>query len=65
MPEAAVFLAFVLAVVVATAAVLDKGKVRRPWRMLVWSGLALLLPFSLAVFLVLVWLWNGAPGRFF
>lgn len=65
MPAAAIYVAFVLALVVATAAALDRCKARRRWRALVWAALVLSLPFSLAAFLVLVWLWNGAPGRFF
>jgi hypothetical protein len=47
------FLAAALAVVVTTGAVLDKKKVRRSRRVLVWAGLVALLPFAFIALLLL------------
>jgi quinol-cytochrome oxidoreductase complex cytochrome b subunit len=50
MPEFILFPAFVLAAVVTTGALLDRKRVRRSRRLLVWVGLFLMLPFFLFAF---------------
>ena len=52
MPELVVFAAFVLGVIVTTGALLDRRKVRRSRRVLVWVGLFLLLPCVALAFLM-------------
>lgn len=52
MPEFVLFLAFILAVVVVTGALLDRRRVRRSRRVLVWVGLSLTIPFCLLAFLL-------------
>ena len=59
MPVIFYFFAGCLAVVVTVGAVLDRKKVRRSRRVLVWAGLFLLLPFSILVLLVLLLLLMG------
>ena len=54
MPAFLFFCASTLAVVVTTGALLDRKKVRRSRRVLVWLGLFLILPFFLLSLLLLL-----------
>ena len=59
MPEFILFIGGILAVVVTTGALLDRKKVRRSRRVLVWVGLFLALPVFVFAFLVYMLLRGG------
>jgi uncharacterized membrane protein len=59
MPGFILFIGGILAVVVTTGALLDRKKVRRSRRVLVWVGLFLALPFLAFAFLVYMLLRGG------
>ena len=59
MPEVILFNGGILAVVVTTGALLDRKKVRRSRRVLVWVGLFLALPVFVFAFLVYMLLRGG------
>ena len=59
MPALFYFCISALAVVVTTGALLDKKRVRRSRRVLVWVGLVLMLPFAVLALILYMLFRNG------